>query len=653
MATAATIDMADEVNPPLVYEPVDRNIPTAKIYGILKPNPSLFKKGDLYQLASQWMKEFNKTIEAIIDNPSDENINKLDSTIAPHASWKDHLSLSWDFHQFHELDQIKSAIKKGLPVFKLKDFEIDTNSDHRFQNSVGVQTVHEASDENPIPIEWVQVVVKFENEFGYGNGVIRLIAVDNKDAPGGLMAYTIYTALDNIKGNEEKLGGSRPQGVNHGQNKGRTSWLENREKDFEWGEEKYPTVLIVGGGQGGLNVAARLKTMGIDCLIVEKNKKIGDNWRDRYKFLVLHDPVWYDHLAYIKFPDVWPVFTPKDKLGDWFESYAKSMELSYWVNKTVSGAEFDSSSGTWSVNIVDNDTGKLIKLSPKHIVMATGHSGEPNIQTFKDQDKFKGSIVHSSSHTTGKAFQGENAVVIGCCNSGHDIAQDFYEQGAKPIIIQRSTTCVINSEVGLKVNTRGLYEEGGPKTETADLIFQSMPIKLLNLVFQQQNRESMTLEKDLHDSLKKAGFKGDCGYGGTGLFGKYFRRGGGYYIDVGCSKLIAEGKIAIEQGKEIERFTENGLIFTDGSKIDNLAIVVLATGYSNMRDTARKIFGNKVADKLNPVWGLDEEGEIKTMWRDSGHPNFWYMGGNLAASRYFSKRLALKIIAQERGFDNL
>lgn len=91
---------------------------------------------------------------------------------------------------------------------------------------------------------------------------------------------------------------------------------------------------------------------------------------------------------------------------------------------------------------------------------------------------------------------------MGCCNSGHDIAQDFYEHGAKPILVQRSTTCVINSEIGLKVSTKGLYEEGGPKTETADLILQSMPLKLLNLVMQQQYRQTMILEKDLHESLK-------------------------------------------------------------------------------------------------------------------------------------------------------
>jgi cation diffusion facilitator CzcD-associated flavoprotein CzcO len=645
----STVAMATLVNPPLTYSPVDCDIPPSYVYGDESPKPEVLVTNDLLSIAKQWVMSFNDVLDKINQNPSQENLDLLDTLVVTHASWKDHLATTWDYHQFHGLQNIKMALKDQQLKFKLKNLKVNTKADHRYENGVSIQTIHPAKDNLP-PVEWLQVVFDFENEFGVGQGLLRLITVDSPDVPCGLKAYCIYTALENIKGNEEQMARLRPEGVNHGQHSGRTSWKERREEDFKWGGDKQPTVLIVGGGQGGLNTAARLKVMGINSLIIEKNKRIGDNWRNRYKFLVLHDPVWYDHLSYINFPDTWPIFTPKDKLGDWFDHYAKSMELSYWNDKTVTGAKFDDSTGTWTVSIKDNETGETTYLNPKHVVMSTGHSGEPNVPQFKDQEKFKGKIVHSSQHTTGKAFEGQNAIVIGCCNSGHDIAQDFYEQGAKATIVQRSSTCIINSELGLKVTTRGLYEEGGPKVEVADMILQSLPITLLNLLMQQQYRETCEIEKDIHDSVTKAGFKMDAGYGGTGLFGKYFRRGGGYYIDVGASKLIADNKISIKQGTQIERFTENGVVFEDGSVIDNLAIVVLATGYSNMKETARRIFGDEVADRLNPVWGLDEEGEFKTMWRHSGHPNFWYMGGNLAMSRYYSKRLALKIVAQERGF---
>lgn len=645
-SSQTTIDMADQVNPGLVYEPFYKDIPIEQVYGKMKPTPEILKDSNLLNLASAWVAKFSQTLDAIRESPTGSNINQLDSTFVPHSFWKDHISLNWDFHQYDNLEQIKAMLGNQMPKFEIKNIEIDRAADLRYENSISVDNIQGNTEEHPVPIQLVQFIINFDNKYGKGRGVVRLLPVNNV-----LMAYSVYTGLESIIGNEEMLGNKRPEGVSHGQHKERSSWLENRQKDFIWGHDsKQPTVLVVGGGQSGLNITARLKCMGIDTLIVERNPNIGDNWRNRYKFLVLHDPVWADHLAYMNFPETWPIFTPKDKLGDWFETYAKTMELNYWTNKTVAGAEFDEDRSVWTVKVIDNDTGEVNVLNPKHVVMATGHSGEPNIPTFEDQDKFRGEIVHSSQHTTGKMYQGENALVIGCCNSGHDIAHDFYEQGAKPMLVQRSSTCVFTAEIGGAITSEGVYEEGGPNIETADLLSQSMPWKLLNLTLQQQTRRIAYLEKDLHTSLKKAGFNIDYGYGGTGLPGKYPRRGGGYYIDVGCSKLIAEKKISIKNGQSIAKFTEDSVVFSDGSKIGNVAIVVLATGYSNMKESARKIFGSKVADKLSPVWGLDDEGEVKVMYRDSGHPNFWYMGGNLALTRFFSKKLALRIIAQERGF---
>ncbi|KAK6461869.1 hypothetical protein DFJ63DRAFT_323289 [Scheffersomyces coipomensis] len=638
MSVSSGVELSQLVNPPVRFDPVTETIPIKYIYGDSIPKPiDLLDNIDLE--VESWVNGFNTVLKTINEDPSDSNLDLLDQFLFNHASWKDHLTLSWDFHQFHGLENIKQSIVSQVENFKITNFTLDKKETDHFKNGYKVDKLQ---SNDPL-IECISVIINANNEFGKVIGLFRLVSTT-----AGLKAYTLYTRLDDIKGFEEGKRVLRPQGVNHGQHLNRTSWLDSINDRFKWGEEKQPTVLIVGGGQGGLNLASRLHAMGISHLIVEKNPKIGDNWRNRYKFLVLHDPVWYDHLAYMDFPEVWPIFTPKDKLASWFETYAESMELSYWTNKTVEHSVFDEKNNVWKVKISDNDTGKIVELFPRHLVMATGHSGEPNIPTFKNQDKFKGEIVHSSKYKNGKLFEGKNALVIGCCNSGHDISHDLYEQGAKTTILQRSTTCVVSSEFGLKVTNRGTYEEGGPRVELADLLAHSVPIKLQNLLQQQQYKTTIEGESELYDALTKAGFKLDAGFGATGLFGKYVRRGGGYYIDVGCSKLISEGKITMKQGVEIESFKEDGVIFSDGTEINDLSIVVLATGYSNMKDSSKRFVESEVVDKLKPVWGLDEEGEIKTMWRDSGQKAFWFMGGNLALSRYFSKLLALKIIAYEK-----
>ena len=134
----------------------------------------------------------------------------------------------------------------------------------------------------------------------------------------------------------------------------------------------------------------------------------------------------------------------------------------------------------------------------------------------------------------------------------------------------------------------------------------------------------------------------------SGLLMKYFQRGGGYYIDVGASQLIIDGKIKIKQGQEISQILPNGMEFADGDKLEADEIV-FATGYQNMRTQARKIFGDEVADRVNDVWGFNDEGEFRTMWQKSGHPGLWFMGGNLALSRYYSRILALQIKGIEEG----
>ena len=368
---------------------------------------------------------------------------------------------------------------------------------------------------------------------------------------------------------------------------------------------------------------------------------------------MLHDPVWYDHLPYVPFPPHWPIFTPKDKLAEWFEAYAKLLELNVWTQTNLESASWDGSKRQWTVNLerkkADGTTEKRT-LHPRHVVQATGHSGEMSFPQIKGMEGFKGDrLCHSSQFKGANSnSEGKKAIVVGCCNSGHDIAQDFYEHGYDVTIVQRSSTYVMSSKAGLDVLLGGLYEEGGPDTEDADLIFMSIPNAMLKRLHVDATKEIKKRDAELLAGLEKAGFKLDDGPDEAGFFMKYFQRGGGYYIDVGASQLIIDGKIKVKQGQEITEVKPHGLLFTDGTELEADEIV-FATGYQNMRGTARKIFGDEIADQLNAVWGFDNEGELRTMWRKTGHPGFWFFGGNLALCRYFSRMLALQIKAMEEG----
>lgn len=325
------------------------------------------------------------------------------------------------------------------------------------------------------------------------------------------------------------------------------------------------------------------------------------------------------------------------------------------MKSSITKTSWSDSSRSWTVDITrtlpDGSTENRT-FHPHHVIQATGHSGKANMPSIKGIDNFKGTRLCHSSEFPGAQpnSKGKKAIVVGCCNSGHDISQSYYENGYDITMIQRSTTCVVSSKSITDVALGGVYSEDGPPVEDADIWLHGTPMPVLKGIQVAVTAASNDMDKDILAGLKKAGFALDKGPDDAGLFMKYYQRGGGYYIDVGASQLIADGKIKIKQGSEISEVMERGLKFADGTELEADEIV-FATGYQNMRTEAREIFGSEVADKVGDIWGFDKEGEMRAIWRNSGHPGFWFMGGNLALCRYFSKVLALQIKAREVGLN--
>lgn len=593
---------------------------------------------DVDTIASEWVAALTKALNGL-------DYSAIQDIFFPEACWRDQLGLSWDYHTFTGPEKVIAFLKSAPKGSRIKSVSIDKSNSTR---QPGISAVDYKGS-----INGIASFLTIDTDIGRGRGLVRLLKGPN--GSGRWKAFTLFTAMHELKDHEETVGTSRPHGVAHGGQPGRKNWAERRMATENFEGDLEPTVVIIGAGQGGLTSAARLQQLQVPTLIVDRNPRVGDNWRNRYHQLVLHDPVWYDHLPYIPFPSHWPIFTPKDKLAEWFESYARLLELNVWTSTTITGADWDEGKRQWTVHLERKTaSGEIEKrtLHPRHIVQATGHSGEMKFPQIRGMDSFAGeTLCHSSQFKGAKKLQSgekKHAIVVGCCNSGHDIAQDFYEHGYDVTIVQRSSTYVMSSKEGLDVLLHGLYEEGGPDTEDADLMFMSIPNKMLKRMHVDATAEISRRDKDLLAGLEKAGFKIDQGPDDAGFFMKYFQRGGGYYIDVGCSQLIIDGKIKIKQGQEIEEVKPHGLLFADGTQL-RADVIIFATGYENMRGTAGKIFGKELAERVNDVWGFDDEGELRTMWRRTGHPGFWFFGGNLALCRYFSRMLALQIKAMEEG----
>lgn len=570
-----------------------------------------------------WLSEFSDALAA-------HDADRVASLFAEDSYWRDLIALTWNFKTVEGRGEIADMLRATLEATAPGNFTV----------------LGEPAETDGVTEVWLS----FDTKVGRGTAHLRL--VEGK-------AWTFLTTLDELKGHEESLNQQRPKGTEHGADPDRITWGEKREAELrELGYTHQPEVVIVGGGQGGIALGARLRQLGVPTIIVERNERAGDSWRNRYKSLALHDPVWYDHLPYLKFPDTWPVFAPKDKIADWLEMYTTVMELNYWCSTTALSAKYDEDNAQWEL-VVDR-AGEHVTLRPSQLVMALGVSGKPNVPTFPGQDRFRGEQHHSTQHPGPDGYAGKKVVVVGSNNSAHDICAALWEHGADVTMVQRSSTHVVRSDSLRQHVLKPLYSEeavaSGMDTRTADLTFASMPYRILNQFQKPAFDVIREQDADFYNRLEQAGFELDFGADDSGMFLKYLRRGSGYYIDVGASELIADGSIKLARGN-VSELTETEVVLTDGTRLE-ADLVVYATGFGSMNSLAADILGQEVADKVGKVWGLGSdttkdpgpwEGEERNMWKPTQQQGLWFHGGNLHQSRHYSLYLALQLKARTEG----
>jgi putative flavoprotein involved in K+ transport len=253
--------------------------------------------------------------------------------------------------------------------------------------------------------------------------------------------------------------------------------------------------------------------------------------------------------------------------------------------------------------------------------------------------------MHSGQYTSGAAWKGGNAMVIGTGNSGHDVAQDLCSSGVGTTIVQRNPTYIVSIREAQKVYAT--YSEGLP-FEDCDLLACSMPYPVLRRAYQLSTAEMRQVDRDLLEGLEARGFKLTYGEDDTGFQMMYLRRGGGYYFNVGCSDMIVDGRVGLMQFDTIERFTADGVVLKDGTT-RQLDLVVVATGYETQQEFVRQTLGDDVAQRIGPVWGFNEGGELRNMWGPTPQDGLWFTAGSLAQCRIYSRYLALQIKAREEG----
>jgi putative flavoprotein involved in K+ transport len=542
--------------------------------------------------ATRWLESFAQAL-------AQGDVRAATDLFAPECYWRDLVAFTWDIRTHEGRDEIRRLLEQTLARTKPTNWRLANH-----------------------PANESEAWFTFETAAGRAVGHLRL-------REG--RAFTLLTALRTLHAHPERPG--------------------KREPDL--GVTRQPEVVIVGGGQGGIALGARLKRLGVPAVILEKNARAGDSWRKRYASLVLHDPVWYDHMPYKPFPQGWPVFTPKDMLADWLETYVDEEQLDYWGGSPCLSAKRDEERGVWNVQTTKD--GKPLTLHPKHLVLATGMSGFPNIPQIPGAKDFRGTIVHSSAFEDGARWRGKKCVVVGASTSAHDICQNLVEHGAQATMVQRSSVIVATSEALLEYAWGRLYSEAalarGITTDLADLTVASVPHKILPSL--QTSLYETIAKRDawLYDGLTRAGFLHDFGPDGSGIHTCYLRRGAGYYIETGASRMIIDGRIKLAAGAGITHLSERSLMLDNGTELP-ADLIVFATGYGDMNQWAAQLISPEVAENVGRVWGLGSdtkydpgpwEGELRNMWKPTRQQGLWFHEGNLTQSRHYSLYLGLQL----------
>ena len=322
------------------------------------------------------------------------------------------------------------------------------------------------------------------------------------------------------------------------------------------------------------------------------------------------------------------------------------MELNFWTGTELIAGSYDEQRKRWNVTLKRADGASRV-MHPRHLIFATGVSSIPvHARPARACRTSPARWCIPAISTTPSNWKGRKALVLGTGTSGHDVAQELHAHGADVTIIQRSKTYVVSLKEAQSVYA--IYSEGIP-FDDCDLLATSFPYPVLQRAYQLSTTKGKMVDRKLIKALEERGFKIWYGEDETGFQMMYLRYGGGYYFNVGCSELIISGAVKLLQFSDIEKFVAGRRAAEGRPRRCRPNCWCWRPATRTSRRPCARYLGDAIADRIGPVWGFDDGGELRNMWRRTAQPGLWFTAGSLAQCRIFSRYLAIQIKALEEG----
>ncbi|RDW68723.1 uncharacterized protein DSM5745_08483 [Aspergillus mulundensis] len=573
------------------------------------------------------------------------------------AFWKDQLALTYHLRTFTDRDVIVAALLETSALRRISDGRMEMQGAAKF---VAVSPT----------LQFIDCAIVFQTNSPAASCRGRLLFLPV--LAGTTVEWKIWvlnTRLGNldIQPEDEAL-------------------LSEPRRHLDLGSlDKFETdVFIIGGGNAAAALSARLKALGVESVMAERNAHAGDNWARRYDCLHFHLPTALCDMPYMPYdPDLRGAhYLSRDELVAHLRRYITTLGLNYLTSVQILSTHYSPLTSRWTVRF-RTQMGECTATA-KHLVLATGiGSQRPNVPVLADRDVYTGIAMHSVEYTSARALveRGVKSVLIlGSANTAIDILSDCNAHSLKPTLHVRSPTYILPASYLAHPAGLGFYNVD---VAAADTRFLTLPT-IIDAQFTQarlRHLASQGAERTRYNALAATGFPVlDSKSEGVLLGHHFIERAGGHYIDTGGADVIVNGGVRMRVGAEAVAFTETGVRFSDGS-VEEADAVVFCTGFADtdVRDGAEAILGGRkdkedstqtrgqthvdgvedachadgdqldasdIAARLDATWGVDSEGEIRGMWkRHVAMDNFWVMGGHTQQHRWFSRILALQIRA--------
>ncbi len=305
-------------------------------------------------------------------------------------------------------------------------------------------------------------------------------------------------------------------------------------------------IVIIGAGPAGLAVSACLHRQGLEHVILEREQTIASSWHKHYERLHLHTTKLLSALPFTPWKPEVPGYPSRDQVIEYLSQYALEHQIKPRLGATVNrvrrtsrGFSLETSAST---------------LTPRFVVVATGNNAVPNQPNFSGLEGFAGSVVHAKDYKNPEAYAGKKTLVVGCGNSGAEIALDLAEHGVDVAMVVRGPVHVV---------PRDLF---GLPTQATGVMLSVLPIPARDAIVG-------TVMRVMVGDLSRWGIVRPK----TGINQSIVESGRIPMLDLGTVAKIKEGKIRVLPG--VTEVLNDCVRFADGS-LHPFEAMILATGYT-------------------------------------------------------------------------